>query len=185
MTARPAGLAVVALLALGSLGCETGPRPPIPAAAAPRLVCQGVPEPVCSQATDTTGAVTGTIAQILVRCTSPVCTVQQGEADVTVFFVDGRQEQSSYGWSSTAPAPVPVITQPPLPVQPVCVGVPLEKCLEMAATGPDGTGADGTISSIAVHCSGTRTPAGGQGQTTYGFVDGSPAKTVDWTYQGS
>ena len=185
MTARLAGLAVVALLALGCLGCESAPPPTAPAGAGPQPICQGVPQPVCIQAIDTTGAAKGAITHIIVRCTSPICTVQQGEAAVTVFYVDGRREESSYGWSSSGVMPVPVITQPALPVQPECIGVPLQKCLEMAATGPEGTGTDATISSIAVRCSGTCTPAGGQGQTTYEFANGSPAKTIDWSYQGS
>ena len=166
------------LVMLGPLGCQPPPVPAAPAGGgvAPQVVCQGVPDSVCKQAFDTVGAGSrGAVAQLVVRCSKPICTEQLGEADVLIIFVDGRRETSNYGWASApaAPAPIPLITQPALAVQP--------ECQEMA-TSMDPEEMARPIESIIVRCNGVCTPASGQGQTIVHHADGSTDLTIDWVY---
>jgi hypothetical protein len=176
-------LMTVAILASGALACQPAAAPVSPAVD-PQVVCQGVPDVVCKDASNSTSVGGGSVAQILVRCTASVCTEETGEAAITVTFLDGRQEQSGYGWSGAEPGPaqpIPVITPPTLAVQPVCQGVPRERCLEMATTGLNGASAD-TVTSITVHCDTTCTLANGQGQTKYEYAPGAPSTTASWVY---
>jgi hypothetical protein len=173
---------VIALAGLTVLTCSPPAAPAVPVGAQP-VVCQGVPRAACQQAVDTIGGRRGAVARVVVRCKQPVCSDATGEADVIIFFADGRQETSGYGWASAPAAPVPVITQPPLPVEPVCEGVPFQKCLEMATSGLDGSTA-GAVGKITVHCSAVCTPTSGSGETTYEYVDGRPSVTSSWNYEG-
>jgi hypothetical protein len=175
----------IALMALGLLACEPAPVPGAPAGGggAPQIACQGVPNSVCKQALDTTGAAQGAVAQVIVRCSQPVCTEQSGEADVLVLFRDGRQVTSNYGWAAAPAVPAPLMTPPPLPVEPICEGVPFQKCIDTAISGLDGSSAD-KVGKITVHCSAVCTPTSGTGETTYEFVDGRPSVTSSWNYEG-
>jgi hypothetical protein len=182
---RPLVSMGLALVALGILGCEPAAVPAAPGAdgGAPQVACQGVPDSICKQALDTTGAAQGAVAQVIVRCRQPVCTEQSGEADVLVLFRDGRQVTSNYGWAAAPAAPVPVITPPPIPVQPICQGVPFQQCIDMATSGLDGNTA-AAVGKITVHCSAVCTPTSGSGESTYEFVDGRPSVTSSWAYEG-
>jgi hypothetical protein len=128
------------------------------------------------------------VAQVVVQCTAPVCTIQDGEAEVTVVFIDGRRESSGYGWAGAgggaAPAPIPVKPPVPLTIAPVCLGVPLAQCVDIATTGPEGEGVGPEIASITVRCSNVCTN-GGSGETTYEFKDGRPSVTTMWAIGGS
>ena len=111
MTIR-AALATVAV-ALVAVACipPAGPAPPVDPQ---RVVCQGVPPAACRQALEAIssnpgGAPNGVIARVVVRCTLPVCTDATGETQITVFYADGRQETSGYGWSSAPAMPVPPV----------------------------------------------------------------------------
>jgi hypothetical protein len=184
--ARALASMAIALVALGSLACEPAAAPAAPAGGgAPQVACQGVPDSICKQALETTGAAQGAVAQVIVRCSKPVCTERSGEADVLVQFRDGRQVTSNYGWESApaVPAPIPVITPPPMPVQPDCQGVPFQQCIDMATSGLDGNTA-AAVGKITVHCSAVCTPTSGSGETTYEFVDGRPSVTSSWNYEG-
>lgn len=176
---------LIVLAAIGAFGCEP-PHAQVVPLGPPEFLCQGVPDQVCKGALESTGGGdTGSVVRVIVRCTTPVCTVAAGEADLTLIFIDGRQENSSYGWAGAEPGPaepVPVITRAPLTVQPKCVGIPLQKCLEMASTGPSGAGTFGTVTAITVHCDTTCTLTNGQGQTKYEFADGAPSVTASWVY---
>ena len=183
--ARALASMAIALVALGSLGCEPEAAPAAPAGGgAPQVGCQGVPDSICKQALDTMGAAQGTVAQVVVQCSQPVCTEQSGEADVLIVFRDGRQTTSTYGWGAAPafPEPIPVITPPALAVQPQCQGLPFQQCIDMATNGLDGSTAD-AVGKITVHCSAVCTPTDGSGETTYEFVDGRPRVTVGWNYQ--
>jgi hypothetical protein len=186
-----AALAAVALATLVLAGCEESRSAPAGPVGAPQVVCQGVPQAACRQAFDAIssnpgGAPRGTIVRVVMRCTLPVCTDANGESDITIFYVDGRQESSGYGWSS-APAipvpeaPVPVITPPALAVQPDCQGVPLQQCHDMA-TSIDAEEMSRPIESITVRCNGVCTPESGQGKTIVHHLDGSADLTIDWVY---
>jgi len=179
-------LAVLAgvVLAILVAACDTADTPPQPQPVAnPQVVCLAVPDQACKQAFDVTGAAPGSVAQIVVQCTVPVCTNQNGEADVTVAFIDGRRESSGYAWAGAgagaAPAPIPLRPPAPLTIAPVCLGVPLAHCIDMAATGPEGEGVGPEVASITVRCT-TVCTNGGSGQTTYEFKDGRPSVTIMW-----
>ena len=109
MTIRVA-LAIVAL-ALVAVACIPPAAPAAPVDPQ-RVVCQGVPGAACRQALDVItsnpgNAPRGAIARVVVRCTLPVCTDDNGETQITVFYADGRQETSGYGWGSAPAMPVP------------------------------------------------------------------------------
>jgi hypothetical protein len=180
-SSRVAGaVAAVVIAILGVAACDSGVIRPQPQPVTnPQVVCLRVPDQACKQAFDISGAVPGSVAQVVVQCTAPICTIQNGEADVTVVFIDGRRESSGYGWAGAAPAPIPVQPPVPLTIAPVCLGVPLAQCLEMAATGPKGEGVGPEVTSITVRCSDVCTN-GGSGQTTYEFKDGRPSVTIMW-----
>jgi hypothetical protein len=178
----PGTLAAAALTVLAVLGCSPSEGPAVPPGGQ-QVACQGVPQTACQQAVDSIGGTRGAIARVVVRCTLPICTDATGEADVIIFFADGRQETRGYGWASAPAQPAPLITPPPLTVEPVCLGIPLQKCRDMAISGLEGTTAD-KVGKITVHCSAVCTPTSGTGQTTYEFVDGRPSVTVDWSYEG-
>jgi hypothetical protein len=175
------------LVMVGLLGClpPTAPVAPAGGARAPQIACQGVPDTACKQAFDTIDpGARPAVAQLVVRCSKPVCTEQSGEADILIIFVDGRRETSNYGWDVPAgAAPIPVVTPPPLPVNPNCEGLPSQKCVEMAIGGLDGVTA-AVVGRITVHCSAVCTPTSGMGFTTYDFVDGRPSVTSSWSYDG-
>ncbi len=180
-----AALAGVVLVVLSVAACDAVTLPQPQPVANPQVVCLAVPDQPCKQAFDITGAAPGSVAQVVVQCTAPVCTVQDGEANVTVVFIDGRRESSGYGWAGAggggvaAPPPIPVQPPEPLTISPVCLGVPLAQCLDMAATGPEGEGVGPEVRSITVRCTDICTN-GGSGQTTYEFKDGRPSVTIMW-----
>ena len=109
------------------------------------------------------------------QCTAPICTNDNGEADVTIVFIDGRRESSGYAWAGAE--------APPLTIAPVCLGVPLAHCLDVAATGPEGEGVGPDVASITVRCT-TVCTNGGSGQTTYEFKDGRASVTIMWADAG-
>jgi hypothetical protein len=184
-----AGLAGVVLAILSVAACDSVVLPQPQPVANPQVVCLAVPDLACKGAFDITGEAPGSVAQVVVQCTAPVCTIQDGEAEVTVVFIDGRRESSGYGWAATgagggaAPAPVPVQPPVPLNIAPVCLGIPLRQCIEMAATGPAGEGVGPEVAAITVRCT-TVCTNGGNGQTTYEFKDGRPSVTIGWETMG-
>jgi len=120
-----------------------------------------------------------------VRCAVPVCTVASGEANVIIFYIDGRQDSSGYAWAAAAPAPMPPEPpEPPVPltVEPVCVGVPAESCIEMATSAVAGLPRGGpAVASITVRCTAVCTPTNGEGETVVQFADGT-STTSGWGY---
>ena len=182
MTASQAAGAVagVVLAMVGLTACDTAVVQPQPVAN-PQVVCLAVPDQACRQAFDISGAAPGSVAQVVVQCTVPVCTNENGEADVTVVFIDGRRESSGYGWAGAGGGAPAVPVQPPVPltIAPVCLGVALAQCVDMAATGPEGEGVGPEVASITVRCTSVCTN-GGSGQTTYEYKDGRPSVTIMW-----
>ena len=173
---RAAGAVAGVVLAILVAACDTAdtPRQPQPVAN-PQVACLAVPEGACKGAFDISGAAPGSVAQIVVQCTAPVCTNDNGEADVTIVFIDGRRESSGYAWAGAE--------APPLTIAPVCLGVPLAHCLDVAATGPEGEGVGPEVASITVRCT-TVCTNGGSGQTTYEFKDGRASVTIMWADAG-
>ncbi len=184
MNARPAlWLLLAALIGAGCGGFVSAPVGP---QASQVVQCEGMPPEACNEVVAATGAANRSAIQVFVRCTRAACTVAEGEAQVTLVFRDGQQETSSYAWAS-APAAAPPeapVPAPGLPVQPRCLGVPLELCQDLASGGPNGTGVVDTIASITVRCTAVCTPDGGRGQTFFEFKDGSPAVVHEFGYGG-
>ena len=75
--------------------------PPVPAAIVPvEPVCQGVPPSMCATMAETAfGELSDQgVVQILVRCTEPPCTDQQGTGDTIVTYADTTTRTSSWAY---------------------------------------------------------------------------------------
>jgi hypothetical protein len=179
------------LLVVLATGC--GGDEPSNAAFEPIVDCVGVPGEKCQSAVVEAMADPATrshVRAITIRCTAPVCTMREGQTSVTVLLDDGSQLTTGSGWAAAEPAvPGPGRGQPvPLPVKPVCIGVPPKHCEEFAQGSLDGLGPRpvDTIVSIVVRCEAgvacieTR----GSGSTDVTFRDGTK-QTSDWVYEGA
>ena len=113
---RAAGAVAGVVLAILVAACDTAdtPRQPQPVAN-PQVACLGGPRGGLQGAFHISGEAPGSVAQIVVQCTAPVCTNSNGEQDVTIVFIDGRRESSGYAWAGAE--------APPLQIAPVCLGV--------------------------------------------------------------
>jgi hypothetical protein len=163
------------------------------AALEPIVDCVGVPGERCQSAVFEAMADAGTrphVRAITVRCTAPVCTIREGQMSVTVLLDDGSQFTTGSGWAAAEPAaPGPGRGQPvPLPVKPVCIGVPPRNCEEFAQGSLDGLGDRpvDTIVSIVVRCGAGAAciETRGSGSTDLTFRDGTK-QTSDWVYEGA
>jgi len=166
-------------LVAGAVSCGT---PPVTG-----WTCLGVPESMCkSQLADAErnappGA--GAVVGIRIRCTAATCTEQAGEVEVTATYANGQTVNMGMGWNAAPAAPAPAIPEP-LPMAPVCLGVPSDWCRIQAATGPEGGGTfPADLRSITVRCKGTCSPTTGEGSTEYILADGT-SRTIQWTYDG-
>lgn len=75
--------------------------PPVPAPIVPvEPVCQGVPPSMCATMAETAfGELSDQgVVQILVRCTEPPCTGQQGTGDTIVTYADSTMRTSSWAY---------------------------------------------------------------------------------------
>jgi hypothetical protein len=111
--ARAIVVGVIAALAIAA--CDvfpTGPAAPIGGA---QVVCQGVPLKTCHMAAETVASAK-VVIRMLVRCTRPACTDAEGDAEVTIQYVDGTSETSAYSWASAPePAQPQEPQEPPVP----------------------------------------------------------------------
>jgi len=78
-----------------------GPAGPAGPVVEPQFICVGVPQGACR------GAFSGGIdpagppvVRVVVRCTRPICTDVEGEAEVTLVYPNGQGELGTYGWES-------------------------------------------------------------------------------------
>jgi hypothetical protein len=75
-----------------------------------------------------------------------------------------------------------------LPVAPICLGVPLEQCRDMASTFFEplalGDHAADQVTRITVRCKGVCTPKNGEGETRVDFADGTNLIS-SWGYSSS
>jgi hypothetical protein len=175
--ARLAVAVAIAALSAGLVGCT------IPVVG---RECEGMTGPVCeaqlAEAERSSPLGSEGIVAIQVRCTVASCTEAAGEASVTVRYADGRTSSFGTGWAMAAPAPAAPLVEPtPLPVEPVCLGVPDEWCLDMAGS-VDGISPKGVpVASIVVRCTATCTSGAGHGTTVLTFRDGSQ-QHAEWGY---
>jgi hypothetical protein len=178
----------IALLVLVAAACEPAVETLVPVGEA-RIDCQGVPPQQCQQAVnDARSSSAVPLVELIVRCSAPPCTLQQGETQVQARYADGSTSTWGTGWSGAVPAPLPVdpagpLPAVPLPVQPVCLGMPAQLCLEQASSAmtslPPGSPA---VRSITVRCTVVCTPIKGAGETDVTFVDGTSLGS-GWGYE--
>ena len=153
-----------------------------------RVDCQGVPPQQCQQALAEARAVLPVpLVELIVRCTAPPCTVQQGQTEIRARYADGTTHTSGSGWSQAVPAPAPAqpgVEPPPvaLQVQPACFAVPAATCVEMATSAmtslPQGSP---PVGSITVRCTRICTLTDGEGETLIMFSDGTSMMS-GWGY---
>lgn len=185
---RGIAIALLVALALVAAACEPALETLVPVGQA-RIDCGGVPPQVCQQAVnDARSNGTAPLVELIVRCTKPPCTIQQGETQVRARYADGSESTYGSGWSGAMPAPVPPGIDPPEPVapppvEPVCIGVPESMCLEMAASAfgelPPGSP---SVESITVRCKTVCLPTKAEGETTVLFADGTTVST-GWAHE--
>lgn len=179
-------LAAVVLAAMIAGACNPGEASvePVDPVGDAHVVCLGVPDAMCRLAVDSIGGppeeLVGTrITRIEVRCTLPACTESDGDAEVTLYFVNGQQWTAGHAWTSSPPVEEP---PPPMRIEPVCMAVPFQMCHDLAETGPEGHGIDASVKSVTVRCSAVCTLEAGSGKTIYEFVDLRPSVSIDWAY---
>ena len=153
-----------------------------------RVDCQGVLPQHCQEALDQARAVLPVpLVELIVRCTAPPCTVQQGQTEIRARYADGTTHTSGGGWSQAVPAPAPEqpgVEPPPvaLPVQPACLAVPAATCIEMATSAMTGLPPGSPpVGSITVRCTAVCTMTDGEGETLILFSDGT-SMASGWGY---
>ena len=185
---RSVRLAVVlgALVLTAGCGVMRGPQnDPIPAGES----CVDIEQIACKArikaAIDGLGPGHPPIVGVLVRCTSVPCTDVAGEGETIVQFADGSQAGS--GWAfAAAPAPggAPAPATP-MPVDPVCIGIPREACVEFGTGEPGDPAKQGiSIVGILVQCTTSCDTRAGEGKTTFTYSDGTTQET-SWNYASS
>lgn len=175
----------VAVFALLIAACSLpGPTPILNPPAQPFVDCVGVAPDVCEQAVRDArlSAPAGSVVvRIQVRCTVQVCIAARGQSEVNVQYSDGSTGTYGSAWEQAVPGGQ--AAPPVLPVQPICIGVPPERCHETALGAmpvPDGRPA---VLSIVVRC--TRpscTDVSGQGDMVVTYADGTTTES-SWGYE--
>jgi hypothetical protein len=129
----------------------------------------------------------GPVAAIRIRCLMATCTDREGEVEITVWRPGGNVEQSGAGWMAPIQAPpIGVGEDPTPPVLPMCLGVPLDWCHQLASQVPTELepGQAEQVQSISVRCTGTCSASSGEGVTVVVLRDGQRHET-GWGYDGT
>lgn len=179
MTRLVAILVNLTLLAAGLVACA----PSLPPGT---RECVGFPADVCQRQLvelEREGIGHGGVAGYRIVCTSGSCTSSQGEGTETVVFADGTGRDRGFGYAVPIGMPTGQ-TFGPLPIEPVCLGVPAEWCLEMARTGAENVADWSSIVAITVRCTGSCTTSSGDGETRVRLIDGSEQAITGWNYNG-
>jgi len=183
----------IALLALLGAACEPALEPLTPIGET-RIDCQGVPPQQCQQALNEARAASNLpVVSLIVRCSAPPCTFQQGQIEIQAQFADGTTSGWGSGWSAAVPAPMPVDParpqpappQPvaPLPVAPVCIGVVQSLCMDMASNAMiNVTPGSPPVASITIRCTAACLPNKGEGQSVVVFADGTNMIS-EWAFE--
>jgi hypothetical protein len=179
-------LAPVLLFLIAGCGMLVGPvREPVPAGETCILIEQDDCRVKIREALAGLGPNHPPVVGVLVRCTKVPCTDLAGEGETIVQFADGSQAGS--GWAfAQAPAPggaPPAVT--PLPVDPVCIGIARQACIEVGTGDPGDPAKQGiAIVAIVVECTTSCDDRAGEGKTTFTYADGSTYET-SWNYASS
>jgi hypothetical protein len=173
---RPLAALVIALLAFAACADDTQPTEEAVA-----FECIGVPGHMCEEMLRDAQQPGGPgIVGMRIRCVS-TCSEVSGEVEVVTLYSDGTRSESGAGWSAPAPMPPEPIAGPP--VDPTCLGLARQMCLDMATSAADGID-PATVGAITVRCVGTCTPMRGEGETVVTFRDGGTRES-SWSYESS
>jgi hypothetical protein len=72
-----------------------------------------------------------------------------------------------------------------MPVEPVCIGIPKEACIEAGTSEPgDPSKAGVAIVGIVVRCTTSCDAGAGEGKTTFTYADGTTVES-NWSYASS
>ena len=175
----PDVLAAAALIAAGLVAsCRLAPDLP-----PGERTCLGLPPEVCLRQVadlEVEGSTPGGVVAYRILCTAAPCTGAAGEGTVAVVFADGTGREGGFGYAAPVGTP-PERRTGPLPVVPVCLGVPADQCEEFARTSVEEIADVTTIAAITVRCTTTCTDREGEGQTVLTLADGTTT-THQWNY---
>lgn len=179
------GLAGVVGACSGGESATTAPVPPEPV-----VECLGVPAATCQEIVSGArndappGAVPMTIRA---ACTLALCTVQNGEVEIEVRYSNGETHTSGMGWAGAdepgidQPGPV----EPAVPGEPICLGVPVQTCRDLAASAASADTQGREVATITVRCRAVPcTTTTGSGDTVVLFVDDTSV-TTEWSYENA
>jgi hypothetical protein len=178
-------LAPVLLFLIAGCGMLVGPvREPVPAGETCILIEQDDCRVKIREALAGLGPNHPPVVGVLVRCTKVPCTDAAGEGETIVAYADGSQV--TMGWAFAQAVPLPGGAPPPptpMPVEPQCLGIPRQPCVEFGTSDPsDPTKAGIAIVSIVVRCTSTCDARHGDGKTTFTYADGATLET-GWSYE--
>jgi hypothetical protein len=147
--------------------------------------CVGFPAVVCARQVadlEREGAAHGGVVAYRIVCSSASCTTEQGDGTAAAVFADGTGRELGFGYAAPV-GPPPEATFGPLPVTPVCLGVPAGWCAEHARAGAEMIADWSTIATITVRCTRSCSATAGDGETRVLLRDGT-AQTQGWSYSG-
>jgi streptogramin lyase len=182
-------VAAFALAALVLTGCSGGPGANAPVGS-PAITCNALPPEKCDEAVKSVARSLPNEHPVAIdiSCVSGSCTLAVGQMDTVVTLAGGSQLRgSTLSWSDGSPIgekgfPVKPGIPPPV-VAPICQGVPVDQCNQMATGMEDPT--HGAVVQIVVRC--TKPPCtekSGEGDTVITYGDGTTS-TSGWGYSGS
>jgi hypothetical protein len=182
-------LVLLALAAALVTGCSSGPGASGPVAS-PAITCTGLPPEKCDEAVKSVARSLPNEHPVAidVSCVSGSCSLQNGLMDTVVTLSGGSQLRgSTLSWGDGTAGggkgfPVPAVPAPA--VAPICQGVPIDQCNQMASSmGPE-TG-HGAIVQIVVRCTKAAcTEKDGEGDTVVTYADGTTSSS-GWGYSSS
>lgn len=187
MSARGALAGVAPLLIVLGLiaGCGAAAGPS-GAAPSPRITCVGIPTEKCDEAVASVkrSLPDAALEAIDVTCISAGCTASSGSMDTVVTLPGGRRLHANpLTWGNGGGPALPP-GAPALPVTPICLGVPDDKCREVAGSEFPAAPSHGGVVKIVVSC--TRKPCTaqkGEGTTVVTFGDGTEDSSAGWGYE--
>ncbi len=127
-------------------------------------------------------------AAIEVTCVVEACTSTGGTMNTVVTLDDGHQLRADpLTWGANSgggrPPPPPQVPLGPLPVEPICQGVPPSLCQDMARSAISNNGTGVGIVKIVIRC--TKAPCTdtrGEGDSTVTLADGSEQES-GWAFE--
>ena len=182
-----ASATLLAIVAAWTLGCDVVGSPEASVPAEPVVDCLAAPPETCRQAlADAAANAPAGERPVRVRltCSLATCTAVNGAAQVDVWYSDGSIESYATEWAGPGDEPAPGDSAPILSVVPLCIGLDLARCRDMARNIIVPVGSPGLVLSIVVTCRAAAcTATEGRGTTRVTFQDGT-MREADWAYAG-